>query len=284
MGIVSRKKQKLTPSWQYGVDGQIWRLLPSAQGFLIGEERNASTMSASFFCIDQGSGDVRWEKLQVDEKWWVGLEDMYGNTVFLHGYASPDWPVHKGIIAIDISSGSQRWSNNDVRFLFAMNDAVYAVKETFEELTFVKLDITDGSVLEEIQREQINVLQSDRQNIEIAGVTYPVPGSEPIVERIRSTGVFHPEHPETTVSFLEYLELGNIMIAAYYQNLTTSESTPVYRLSLAVIDQQRNEALYHDVMNIHTSVPHPETFFVMNGIVHYVKEKKVIIAIPLPGR
>jgi hypothetical protein len=284
MGIFSKNKSMLSPSWQFNVEGQIWRLLPAAQGYLIGEERNASTMSVSFFCLEQQAGKVRWDKFQLDEKWWVGLEGIHGKIVFLHGYASPDWPVHKRVVAIDVATGTLRWMNDEVRFLFASGDAVYAVKEAFEELIFVKLDIATGSILEEVPRDQINVLQSAVQPETVTDLFYPAKGSEQLMEKLKTADVITSDGVEKAISYMESIESENNIAIAYYQNITTIETTPVYRLSIVIIDQTNNRVLYHDVMNAHSSVPYPETYFVMNGIIHYVKEKKSIMAIPFSER
>jgi hypothetical protein len=259
-------------------------LLPAVQGYLIGEERNASTLSVSFFCIEQQTGQVRWDKIQLDEKWWVGLEGIHGNIVFLHGYVSPDWPVHKRVIALDVASGKLLWMNDDVRFLFVSGNAVYAVKEAFEELVFVKLDIATGSILEQVSRDQINVLQSTVQPEAVTDVIYPAKGPEQLLEKMKTFDVISSDGTENTISYMESIESENNVAVAYYQNVTTIEATPLYRLSIAIIDRKSNRAVYHDVMNAHSSVPYPETFFVMNGVIHYVKEKKSIMAIPFSER
>jgi hypothetical protein len=83
------KDQRLGATWTYKVDGVIWRVIPAESGKIVGEVRNVAKKTASFFCLNQMTGEVFWEDLKFDERWWIGIETIHEDIILLHGFSTP---------------------------------------------------------------------------------------------------------------------------------------------------------------------------------------------------
>lgn len=99
------------PSWSFSPGGAVWRVHPAVAGRMVGEERDLTERRVTFFALDFPSGKVIWKGLGVEEQWWTGIERVEGDLLFVHGFVSPDLPMHRGITVIDIPQGTVLWSN-----------------------------------------------------------------------------------------------------------------------------------------------------------------------------
>ena len=107
------KGRKYTPAWKYRTKGILWRVGPVGPASLAGEVRDPERKEVRFFCLDRLTGRVRWEGKQFGDPWWVGIECGIENVLLLHGYAHPDMPGHRGLIAVDTFTGDVLWSNQE---------------------------------------------------------------------------------------------------------------------------------------------------------------------------
>ncbi|HUX92187.1 MAG TPA: DUF4905 domain-containing protein, partial [Ignavibacteriaceae bacterium] len=92
---------KIKKEYEYSNRRQIWRLIPTDSGKIIIEDRNVETKEAFFNCLDIYTGKKKFSNLQLDEKYWIGIETIYKDIIFFHKYLKPDMPGHIGIIAYD---------------------------------------------------------------------------------------------------------------------------------------------------------------------------------------
>ncbi len=107
------KSKKLEPAWEYKTKGILWRLLPSRDGYIVLEDRDVETKTVSFACIRASSGEICWDDVQFDERWWVNVEAIHEDVVLFHEYATPDMPDHKKITVVDLNNGRTLWSNDE---------------------------------------------------------------------------------------------------------------------------------------------------------------------------
>src|SRR5258705_3352973 len=151
----SSRGKHLAPAWEFHVRGIIWRLLVSGKGQFVGEERNINERSVSFFCIDSESGTPLWRDLRLAEPWWIGIEALHDDLVLLHEFAMPDFPDHKKIHALDLSSGKLLWSNEEVTYLFSHGNAIYAAKDLNDVRTYLELDSMSGKERRELDGDAL---------------------------------------------------------------------------------------------------------------------------------
>jgi hypothetical protein len=128
----------------------IWRLVLSASGYLVIEEREMNSKEVFFNCLIISNGKILFKDFQLEEKYWIGIEVVYKNLIFFHKFRKPDMPGHKGIYALDIRTQKLIWQNDDLVFLLAKDDKVYAYRATFEGREYFILDNLSGYIIEEL--------------------------------------------------------------------------------------------------------------------------------------
>ena len=141
----------------------IWRLIPSESGYLVIEERNMESKEVFFNCLKIDDGKVYFKNFQLEEKYWVGIEAVNKNIIFFHKFRKPDMPGHKGIYAFDILNKKIIWQNDDLIFLLAKDDNVFAYQTTFEGRRYFQLDFVTGKIMKDLGSEfdEINKIREE---------------------------------------------------------------------------------------------------------------------------
>lgn len=120
---------KIKKLYKYNRGRQIFRLIPTDTDKLIIEERDREVKEAFFSCINILTGKKIFTDLQFEEKFWIGIKEVYKDVIFFHRFERPDLPNHKGVIAFDINSQSTLWENPN-NLLFVNDDkAILSINE-----------------------------------------------------------------------------------------------------------------------------------------------------------
>jgi hypothetical protein len=105
----SANKYTLIPVLLEKFGGIVWKVeADSENGLVAVETRNPDDRTAAISAFDYRSGKCLFREFRVEDSWSWHLDKIYRNTIFLHGYLSPQSPEHKGIIAIT-TAGSIAW-------------------------------------------------------------------------------------------------------------------------------------------------------------------------------
>jgi hypothetical protein len=275
----------LKPSWTFTPTDAIWRLVPARSGELVGEARNQETKRVSFFAIDGNTGVPLWQNLVLDEQWWIGIEDISDGVLLLHKFASPDMPQHRGIIAIDLRTGNQLWLNGELTFWFAYNNSVYAHKMLFEKRVASELDVHTGQTVREFGENLVPLLfekreEAIRENQD--GLQFPEIGEFDRIDP-RIAGMMRKELPATEVRGpVEYAHMDKFLLMNYHILARgANEKRPLLDNQLKIIDAASGKVIYYDTIVHNSPAPVPDSFFVRNGTVHYIKDQKTLTAIHL---
>ncbi|MBI3194607.1 MAG: DUF4905 domain-containing protein [Ignavibacteriae bacterium] len=273
------KQAKLHSTWNYETNGVLWRLLPTTNHVFVGEDRNLETKKVTFFCLDAVSGKILWNNLSFTEPWWISIEGVYENTVFLHEFATPDMPDHKKIYAVNVHTAQILWVNEELQFHFAYREFVYGSKIGFERRHYFRLDSTNGNIVGEINAVEFQQLQSEAfdstsNNLvfakEVGDVAELKESYKNIVLR-----VLNVQQPIECIS-----QNGNLILSLY--TVVTEKMNSNTQLEQQVIIADREgRLLYRDTVNERMKIPHPDSVMMMNGIVYYIKNKKSLIAVKL---
>lgn len=243
----------------------------SDQGVIIGEDRNTETKTVTFFCLDAATGKPNWQKKNFGEQWWIGLDAVKENRLYLHGFKKPDMPEHKNITAVDLATGEIVWNNTDCTFLALQTPFVYGYKDLFERRVYYRLDDRTGVLLEELSAlpDGVDVnLQYERTDF-----TFPQPVTE------QTSDAWAIASDTTGLHSAECIEREKfIILNTYAQNKPPAEGL---KNTLSVIDTTTKKKVYSDVLNESTSYPVPDSFFADGGRVYYIKERKTFVAVDL---
>lgn len=254
----------------------IWRVVISDDDKLILETRDTDMKEAYYHCVEIETGKNLWTGYQLDEKYWVGIEEVSAGKIFFHKYAKPDMPEHKGIIAVDIISRNTVWTNDDLTFLFVLNGKAYAYKQKFETQDFFALDAKTGEIINTLGNdfELISNLQDNAERVkDYSDYKFPQ----------RYYGDIEPDSVKELINGavsdvdiigdVEYTSYEGLVMISYHhgekENLTND---------FIVIDTQKRKQIFKETLNANSGVIIPDSFFVYKNILFLIRDKKKLIA------
>lgn len=263
-------RDRLSPLWSFAPGGLLWRLLPTASGGFVGESRDPEGLRVSFFHLDAATGSVLWKDRSWAEPWWTGLEAVHGSLAILHEYVKPDMPDHGRIHVVDLATGDLVWSAPDVAFAAISGDRLLATRLDSMDREQVILDLRTGERLGVRDRSaEVDAwsLESDAAHATSAGLQFPeqvpVRGGDPNGE-----------------SMVEEIRGGNWSVKGTYEPVAAA-GPPTMRQRLQVADAV-DRILLDQIIHAEARAVVPDTFFVWNGILYYLKEQRTLVAVRLP--
>ncbi len=274
------RSKQLKPVWEFHSEALIWRIIATPLNTIVGEARNQSAKTTSYFCVDAQTGRPLWMNRSFDELWWIGIETVHENRLILHGFTRPDIPEHRGIRIVDLATGALVWMNNDIAFWFVHEKNIYAYKYVFDKRIGYELDIESGEVLgefvenlDQLHELRRNVLQFENKIQE--GLLYPEISSksgdgselERLIEKVTR------EH--SVEGWTEYLLSRHILVVSYYQKESSAASTTFQNI-LVVYDVRGKESVFHEIIAKGVQAPSSDTFFVKNDSIYFIKSQKTL--------
>jgi hypothetical protein len=261
----------LSPAWNYSAQHIVWRIMFSGTGHIIGEDRNTEARTVSFFCLDAATGKTLWQHKNFDEQWWIGVDAVHNNRLYLHGFRKPDMPEHKNIYAVDLNTAELVWKNTDCTFLAIQPPYIYGYKDLFERRVYYRLDENTGILLEELTALPDGV--EPNIQYEKTDFTFARPVSD------NGTEAWNIARETKDYISAESIEQdGFIVLNTYSRNLPPAEGL---KNTLSVIDTTTKKKVYSDVLNRSTLYPVPDSFFADGNRVYYIKERKTFVAVDL---
>lgn len=275
---------KIKPAWQFEAAGQLWRILFSGSGRIVGEDRDEGKKEVTFFCLNETNGEVLWKDVAFEERWWIGIETFYDGIVFLHEYIKPDLPQHKKIIALDLESGKLLWRNDELEPLFVAGEKFYAVRSSFEKRIIYELNPTTGKIEREFSEggEEFDPAQ---RRLDITQQDFVFPG-------IFEAGVEHENELKDIiqahcdfrklVGSVEYIYRSGLLFFNYHERTASSSlEQPALKNLFKVVNTNKNRVIHSEVINVNASAPTPDSFFLKGTQLFYIKDKKLLVAFHL---
>jgi hypothetical protein len=278
------KDGKIKPAWQFEALGQVWRILFSGSGRIVGEDRDEGKKEVTFFCLDEAKGEVLWKDVAFEERWWIGIETFYGGIVYLHEYIKPDLPQHKKIIALDLESGKLLWRNDELEPLFVAGGKFIAVRSSFEKRILYELNPATG----EIERE----LLEGSEDFDTARGRSDTSQRDFVFPEIFEVGVEHEKELKgiiqchcdfrKLVGSIEYIHNAGLLFFNYHEQIGfSSTEQPVLNNVFKVINTNKNRVVHSEVLNEKASAPTPDSFFFKGAQLFYIKDERLLVAFRL---
>jgi len=274
-------RKKVQPAWVYRAEGVVWRVVSTNAEVFVGEDRNLETKLVSFFCVNQTTGEVLWEGISLDERWWVGIEAIHSDWVFLHGFSKPDMPDHKKIFALDLFTGRTVWSNDEMRFILATEDSVFASKDTVSGRMIVELNLRTGSILRSLENEH-EVLNHAKARMEILAndqSDFPAPMGESLAMDQPTIAFVHNHcRSDNVVGPVEVVDKNNFLFFSYHEK--SSENGRI-KNTLKVVDQNNGELVFAETLDQNLQNTAPDSFFLQGNMLYFVKDRSSLIAVSI---
>lgn len=276
-------KKGLKVFWSFSQTGNIWRLFFGGNKYIIGETRNTETKELFFFVIEYETGKVILKDHTFENgNFWVSIEGATEDLLFLGRFEKPELPYLKNIVTLDIKTGNKKWENEKYTFLFNTDKQLFGIKRKFESNEIVEIDITSGEQIKIIpESEHISIynLRNENEDNIYRNSQYPMEYKAELAnERIKN--VFDKIcTEEKNASNFEYIQTGSLLIFNYYVKFDSE--TSYYENRFKIIDFDKSETLFEDVLNEKTNYCVPDNFFIKGDYIFYLKEKIYLNCIKL---
>jgi len=210
------------------------------------------------------------------------METIHRGVLILHGFAQPDLPEHKGLTAVDLDSGTILWHSDGLTFWFIDGDTVYGYRPTAERRIACALSLRTGAVEKEF-REDIDALfgLQSRSIPEAAALVFPrIFGEEPLEGPHRDL-IEKKLRRDRTEGNVEFVDHHGFLIVSHHERESVEPGSGVLRNLLDVVRVEDGRTVYSDTMSRGRSSPVPDSFFLHDGFVYYVKDQSILIAVNL---
>ena len=266
----------LKKNYSFSSKRNIWRLIPTASGYLVIEDRDMSTRKVFFNCLNLNNGKILFKNFQLEEKHWIGIESVHNNLIFFHKFRKPDMPGHKGIYAFDILTKKMIWQNDDLLFLFAKDDKVYVYQSTFEGRQYFVLDSHTGNIIEEMGSEfsQISKLREEVMRSDFTNTfLYPQQFNDNLESGDASklmNGLLTEVKVAGKINRLVFKDL--IMFNYHEQN-----SNGTFNNYFKVFDLLKQKYILNETLNLKAKNLFSESFFIVGDQLFLLVEKTKLV-------
>ncbi|MDX2129665.1 MAG: DUF4905 domain-containing protein [Chloroherpetonaceae bacterium] len=308
MSIFSLFKKKLSPKWAFKKDGFIWKALFLDSGFIAIEHRAKSERKTTFLLLDAETGKAIWQDYTllvpngpkkgepIGEGWWVGLEAVKGELIYLHSYFNPSSPEHLGIWAMQARTKELKWALPDFSFLCFTQGKMMAYRESgdaegFADRNFFMINPETGEIVESLGKDSLitNRIREDAESeAEMQGVELPVPCAPEAKQYQDILSVLKPYMSDKPITGgFELLRSSGKLFFGYHEQtertVVTQVGLPVKALNyrLKVLDEASEKIQFDDIISTLMSGFLVDGFFVRKGVLYFVRERDTVCAYPL---
>ncbi|MCC9138366.1 DUF4905 domain-containing protein [Pontibacter silvestris] len=196
----------------------MWRIrIDATEERLALEVRDADVLLAYFYTFNIKDHRIDELKLQQHITWWQGLEDAHDGLVLLHGYADRQLGQHKGITALNATSGNMQWEQPELAFYGIASDGLFAYLTADPEADFSLIASSTGKNITDYVPQQEAIIAIDSYSLtRYSKCTYPMlylQGGE----YFSDLQVFLQQQLDVSViKAIEYAEAGACFVASYY--------------------------------------------------------------------
>src|ERR1035437_4788398 len=261
---------KLIRNYTFTNNRQIWRIIPGGEGKVVIEERDPIIREVFFSCIEIKTGKVILDSLQFEEKYWMGIEDVYKDVIYFHKYNKPDMPWHSDIIAYDIYEKEILWHSEEYIFSFVYDDELHCFKNNYEGRSFFKLNYKTGDLISGLD-DYPNVIAGlkELRDAEIyTGYRFPEElsfSSDEIAEifdRMRTD--------ESITGKIDYIETNGLILISYHRVLNGGKLQNCFK----ALDIRLKKVIFKEIINNEITNFIPDSFFLINDLIFLLKEKE----------
>jgi hypothetical protein len=232
-------------------NGEIWRMeIDHMSHTLFAEIRNSEDRKVSFAAISLASGKTYFKNHTVDETWLTGIETAYNEVLLLHYYQTAAGPTHKGLAAIEASTGNLLWHNFNYSFDYLSANGPVVYDGRVQPPQYQLIDIKTGALQRNLE-SQIDVLADNHvvvpQNIEVPPTLPKLP-----VEPYRNN--------------VHYVEYNNLIIVSLHALWAGQMRQYLYVF-------KADQLIFEDILNTNIQKLQPEAFVLYRNQLIYLKDK-----------
>jgi hypothetical protein len=270
----------LRPSWSYSTAGTLWRVVPAPPGIVVGEERDTKSRIASFFALDLTTGRVRWSGRRFHDDWWVGLAAVHRDVLLLHGFATPNMPGHRGIVAADVTTGKILWSDPASSLVDLCDDGLILSCETIHGYDLEERALRSGARRARAASGDLParpVVDADSREIRSPQLLHSAGETDPRMENLLQ----QVSDRESLVWPVEFIDHPHALVIVTHERQHPSSNPPRFQAHLRVFERSSGSLLYEKVVQRGVHAPVPNTFSIVRDMLLVIKDGRSLVAIPL---
>lgn len=268
---------KLKKKYRFDNNRQIWRIIPSNNGKLFIEEREPDKKQAYFHCLLIESGKKILNNFQLDDKFWIGIEDVNDDIIYFHKFAKPDMPKHRGIFAFNIKSKELIWQNPDLIFLFRLDGRIYCYKEKFEGRNYHSINASNGEIIEDLKDnyELINQLRNESSG-KANDESYLFPeafDNELDIEHSAKNFINSLRNDLVITGKVEYIMKDKLLMMSFHEANSRGSLMNLFK----AVDLSSGKYILEEVINKETSLFLTDSFFVKDDFLFLLFGKSRLV-------
>lgn len=272
------KKNNIKELWSYKTKGILWRLTFSHTGFIVGEDRDSNKKIVTYFCVNSINGDVLWREYSYCDPYWCGVKGVIDDKLFIHGFRKPNMPEQYKIVVVDLGTGNELWSRNDVSVNSANKNEVCCTRDYFEKRVYYLLDIKNGELISESD----GLPEYFIPNSEFNGKTdfqYPVPTLINFeIQRIIDSQI----SLKNVEGSFEVITKDNLTLCSFHKRESDLPSGELnFSNYFVIIDNLKNKLIYKTILNSSTPNIVPDSYFMDKNVLYLLKEKNTLAALDI---
>jgi hypothetical protein len=229
-----------------------------------------------FNCLRIDDGKIHFKNFQLEEKYWVGIEAIHNSIILFHKFRKPDMPGHKGIYVFDILTQKLIWQNDDLIFLLAKHDEVYAYQTTFEGRQYYALDSLTGKISKDFGSEIVeinNLRELSRQNDFANKFLFPNAFNQN-EDDSTVTQIFNSLLADKKIiDRIHWLKLNSYLMFNYHEKNLKGTFDNYFK----VFDITKNKIVLNETLNSKSNKLIPESFFIVKDLLFLLVEKTKLV-------
>ncbi len=248
----SINKYNINPISEKKFDGIIWKIKADPLAPLLAiEARNADTRSTSISIYNIEKQQYILEDYTPAHSWDIHLDCLYKGNLFFHIYSNEEVPQRRGIIVYD-AKGTLIWQRFDKILLQTDTLGILAAEAGIFPLKALLLNADTGQELQAADLHLSTAVHPDIQvpePLETPTLPLPLTSSETLCQPVLAATV------------------NNMLVYAFH-----TQDNGKYNQQLLLA--QKNEILYHTLLEKQMEKMNPEGFFVFEKHIFCISDKK----------
>ncbi|MHA6248162.1 DUF4905 domain-containing protein [Pontibacter sp. CAU 1760] len=251
----------------------MWRIcLDTSARRLALEVRDGDLLLAHFYTYAAETRNLRQLTLPQKQAWWLGLEDAQDGNVYLHGYGDRKLGQHKGVYALEASTDTLVWQQEEQAFYGITAEGIITYDVAAPEADFRVLEPGSGAVLPAgVSQQQAARQMATYSAHRYSQTVYPTLYLEgeayfnQVQRFLETLGI------RDTTQAIEYAETEtHIVIGCYVR-----EPGAKLKQTLLVLDLNGAICLKEPMAHSLTGVGSDSFFIFMNDL-YYIQDKRIL--------
>lgn len=242
----------LRPMLSVKLSGIVWKIKISST-LLAVESRHAENKVVAFSVFDLSTGAVNFLEKSYPEQWNLSLDFVHDDAIILHSFETGDIPKSKGIVALDPLTGNIKWEKYNITIDHVQNEGIRIYDSRLQPRRYQWLVLNDGNLTDE----------QEISNISGADIVFP--------DFTTSMALPHFIDKATIVGQISYLARSGKSFISFHQK--TGDT-----IAQRVIVYQQDSVLLDDIIISGIQKLQPETFFIQQNQLFYIRNKREIIS------